>query len=67
MVIRYLLADALSLLGNAVAAVTQSWIPAPEAERIFQDWVDGLPPAQRRVMARVVELASEEGIDRRGA
>jgi len=44
-----------------------SWIPAPEAERIFQDWVDGLPPAQRRVMARVVELASEEGIDRRGA
>ncbi len=32
---------------------------AMEAQQIFQDWADGLPPAQRRVMAGVVELAGQ--------
>jgi len=35
-----------------------AWVPAPESRQIFQDWADGLPPAQR-VMARVVELAGQ--------
>ncbi|WP_219417302.1 hypothetical protein [Pseudonocardia nigra] len=32
---------------------------APETERIFQDWGDALPPAQRRLLERVAELAAE--------
>jgi DNA-binding transcriptional MerR regulator len=32
---------------------------APEAERIFLDWVEALPPAQRRLLQRVAELAQD--------
>jgi hypothetical protein len=94
MVIRYLLADGLSLLGNSVAAVAlpllmlartgdaaaagviarrarcrRSWPRSSvssgrgdtslRTERLVADWATSLPPAQRRLMERVVELGSQ--------
>ncbi len=34
-------------------------VATPQAERLFQDWVESLPAAQRRLMERLVELADK--------